>query len=60
MEGRDMEIGGTPTFFIGYSDVANASRIRAIRSINGNAPYREFQKAIAEALEASRDARVEQ
>jgi hypothetical protein len=55
-----MEIGGTPTFFIGYSDVANASRIRAIRSINGNAPYREFQKAIAEALEASRDARVEQ
>jgi hypothetical protein len=28
--------------------------MRAVRSIVGNAPYREFQKAIAEALEASK------
>ena len=55
-EGRDLQIGGTPTFFIGYPDPTDPSRMRAVRSINGNAPYREFQKAIAEAVEASQQA----
>jgi protein-disulfide isomerase len=52
-DGRDMRVGGTPTFFIGYTNPGDPSRIRAVRSIIGSAPYSEFQKAIAEALEAS-------
>jgi protein-disulfide isomerase len=51
-EGREVGVSGTPTFFIGYADVKNPSRIKAVRSIPGNAPYREFEKAIGEALEA--------
>lgn len=53
--GHELEVAGTPTFFVGYSDSKDRSRIRAVRSIVGNTPYREFAKAIAEALEASNE-----
>jgi protein-disulfide isomerase len=56
-DGRDLEVGGTPTFFIGYPDPNDPSRMRAVRTVSGIAPYREFQKLIAEALEASVAAR---
>ena len=48
-EGHKLEVTGTPTFFIGYSDPATPSRIRAIRSIGGAAPYAQFAKTIADA-----------
>jgi protein-disulfide isomerase len=52
-DGHALGVLGTPTFFVGYSDPQDSSRIRAVRSISGSAPYQEFQKAIAETLEAS-------
>jgi protein-disulfide isomerase len=53
IEGQDLQIRATPTFFVGYTDSVDPSRIKAVRSIVGNAPYGEFQKAIAEALKVS-------
>jgi protein-disulfide isomerase len=53
-EGQDLGVSGTPTFFMGYADTKNPSRVQAVRSVAGNAPYREFQKAIEEALEAAK------
>jgi protein-disulfide isomerase len=58
-EGRDLQVGATPTFFIGYSDPDDPSRVRALRTIVGNAPYREFQKMITEASQASKQATEE-
>jgi protein-disulfide isomerase len=49
-EGHALDVRGTPTFFIGFTDAQNPRRIRAIRSLAGNLPFREFQKAIEESL----------
>jgi len=53
-EGRDLGVLGTPTFFVGSIDPGNKSRMRAVRSISGNVPYRAFEKVIAEVLDASK------
>lgn len=49
-DGHALQVKGTPTFFIGYIDPTDPSRIRAVRLITGNAPYGEFQRAIAEVI----------
>jgi hypothetical protein len=54
-------IGANPAIFANCMEsgkyaakvAADPSRIKAVRSIVGNAPYGEFQKAIAEALKVS-------
>lgn len=49
-EGRELGIAGTPTFFLGYVDQSDPSRMRAVRSIVGGAPLREFQSAVEQTL----------
>lgn len=49
-EAQQLEVTGTPTFFIGYTDPADPSRMHAIRSISGAVPYFQFVKTITEVL----------
>jgi protein-disulfide isomerase len=49
-EGRELGITGTPTFFLGYIDQSDPARMRAVRSILGGAPLREFQSAIEQTI----------
>lgn len=52
-EGETLGVQGTPTFFIGTIDPENRGRVHALRSLVGNVPLREFQKAIEEVLAES-------
>jgi len=49
-EGRDLGVRGTPTFFIGYTDPNDPSRIRAVKLLVGSVAFRDFQRAIEEVL----------
>ena len=53
-DGQALGVAGTPSFFIGYPDPIDATRIHALRLLPGNVPFREFQKAIDETLELSK------
>ncbi len=44
-DGRDLRVVGTPTFFIGYADQSDPSRIRAVRSIGGDVPYSKLPES---------------
>lgn len=46
VEGRAAGIQGTPTFFFGYQNPDNPSRINAVTSLVGNVGFTEFQKVI--------------
>lgn len=50
-EGAKLGVRATPTFFLGYVDSKNPSRIHALKSLSGALAFREFQAAIEE-LEA--------
>ena len=50
VEGRDLGVRGTPTFFIGYTDPTDPSRIRAVKLLVGSLAFRDFQRAIEEVL----------
>jgi hypothetical protein len=43
-------IRGSPTFFPRLADSQNPMRIRALRSLLGNLPFAEFQKAVDQIL----------
>ena len=49
-EGEALGVRATPTFLIGTVDPENPSRVHALRTLVGNLPLRDFQKAIEEVL----------
>lgn len=49
-DAKILNIQGTPSFFIGYAEVGDPSRIHAVRLLTGDLPFREFQNAINELL----------
>jgi protein-disulfide isomerase len=49
-EGVALGVKGTPTFFLGYSDLKDPSQIRAVKSLVGAPPIQEFYAAIEELL----------
>jgi protein-disulfide isomerase len=56
-DGETLGVRGTPTFFFGTVDPDNRGRVHALRTIMGNLPLRDFQKAIEETLaESNRNA----
>jgi protein-disulfide isomerase len=49
-EGIELGVKGTPTFFLGYSDLKDLSHIRAVKSLVGAPPLREFEMALDDLL----------
>ena len=49
-EGIELGVKGTPTFFLGYSDLKDLSHIRAVKSLVGAPPIREFEMALDDLL----------
>ena len=56
-DGETLGVRGAPTLLIGTVDPDNRGRVRALRTIMGNLPLCDFQKAIDEILaESNRNA----
>jgi protein-disulfide isomerase len=50
LDGVRLGVKGTPTFFLGFTDPTDPSRVRVVKSLVGGLALREFQAVIEELL----------
>jgi len=56
-EGVRLGVKGTPTFFLGYSDVNEPSHIKAVKSLVGARPLQEFYAALDDLIKGEEEGR---
>jgi len=53
-EGMRLGVKGTPTFFFGYADLRDPSKIRVIKLLSGAAPFDNYKQVLDDLLDTPR------